>query len=338
MKIYLLTISLIFFNSCQTTREKFWKESNQHKLVATCRDITAVTAKTGECIQKTCKPGVCKTGDCLNGKGSMLFPEGSSYVGSFVDGEFQGKGTLNLCDGAVIEGTFQNGFAVGEANFFLADGSRYKGPVVNSKPQGYGMWVSADRSLLYEGDFSDGKKNGYGILESSDGGTWQGEFKNDQLDGEARFKNKEFSLNGEWKAGKQIGEHKYLDMNGPGYVRFSDDGTILEAKTAEDIKNDRVAMQIFARALKDQKNQSDLRKDKDFCNKLMYQLADFVGSSKHTGCSAQCRSACGNMWDINSKEGDRCERQCRLCWQVLEFEPNDCKSVSPYPMVMPDRI
>lgn len=340
MKNYLITISFIFclISFCQTTREKFWKESNNHSIVATCKDITTVTGKTGECFQKTCRTGVCKEGDCLNGKGNMLFPEGSSYQGRFADGEFQGEGTLKFCNGTIIEGNFQNGFAGGNANLFFPDGSKYKGPVNKNQPQGYGLWVSADKSLIYEGDFANGKKNGYGIMESSEGNTWQGQFKDDELDGEARFKNRDFSLNGKWKGGKQIGEHQYKDMNGTGYVRFSDDGVIVESKTAEDLKNDRIAMEIFARALKNQKNDSDLRKDKNFCNKLMYDLADFVGNTKNTGCTAQCRSACGNMWDINSKDGDRCERQCRLCWQILEFEPNDCKTVSPYPMVMPDRI
>lgn len=110
----------------------------------------------------------------------------------------------------------------------------------------------------------------------------------------------------------------------------------LSNEAAEEINfPNRLALQIFSKAMGPK---SDLRNSKEFCNKLMYELADFVGSSKITGCSAQCRSACGNMWDINSKDGDRCERQCRLCWNVLEYEPNDCKSVSPYPMVLPDKI
>ncbi|EMY60671.1 hypothetical protein LEP1GSC203_0334 [Leptospira terpstrae serovar Hualin str. LT 11-33 = ATCC 700639] len=117
--------------------------------------------------------------------------------------------------------------------------------------------------------------------------------------------------------GKSVGG----DFNGPGYIRFSDNG--------------KLALPIVA---KTKKAKTDLRNSKEFCNKLMYELADFVGSSKITGCSAQCRSACGNMWDINSKDGDRCERQCRLCWNVLAYEPNDCKAVNSYPMVLPDKI
>ncbi len=124
-------------------------------------------------------------------------------------------------------------------------------------------------------------------------------------------------------------------FNGQGNVRNTNNGEVLEAKTAEYIDNGKLDLQVVSQT---KKTKTNLRTSKEFCNKLMYEIADFVGSSKITGCSAQCRSACGNMWDINSKDGDRCERQCRLCWNVLEYEPNDCKSVNTYPMVLPDKI
>ncbi|XDD44710.1 MORN repeat-containing protein (plasmid) [Leptospira sp. WS60.C2] len=337
MKNFLLSISFVIFlvSSCQTTRHKFWNETIDHDLTATCKELVSVTGKSGECFQNSCKLGICTRGDCKNGEGNLLFPEGSRYDGRFVEGEFQGKGTLKFCNGTVIEGNFQNGFGKGIGKVYFADGSKYQGNLLKNEPHGYGIWVSSDKTLIYEGDFANGERNGYGIMESSDGSIWQGKFKDDQLDGDASYKNKLYSLNGKWKKGKQIGEHQYQDRNGIGYVRFSDNGEVLESKTAEDLRNERLALQIFSKAMGPK---SDLRNNKEFCNKLMYELADFVGSSKITGCSAQCRSACGNMWDINSKDGDRCERQCRLCWNVLEYEPNDCKSVSPYPLTLPDKI
>jgi hypothetical protein len=44
--------------------------------------------------------GECTKGDCQNGEGTFLHPNGDKYVGQFKDGKMEGKGTLISGDGS----------------------------------------------------------------------------------------------------------------------------------------------------------------------------------------------------------------------------------------------
>jgi len=48
----------------------------------------------------------CKKGNCITGVGTMEFPSGNKYVGSFVNRKRQGKGIFYFANGDVFEGTF----------------------------------------------------------------------------------------------------------------------------------------------------------------------------------------------------------------------------------------
>ncbi|TGN20518.1 MORN repeat-containing protein [Leptospira idonii] len=336
MKVYFLIISsiLLLFSFCQTTRERFRGESVEYQPKVTCFGLEEVTARKGECVDKVCKPGQCRSGNCQDGQGRLNFPNGSEYKGKFLNGEFSGEGILDKCDGLRIDGIFENGYAR-QGTILFHDGSRYRGYLAKNIPSGYGMWVSSNKKLVYEGDFVNGQKNGYGLIESDEGEIWQGSFKDDLLNGNALYKNSRYSLTGTWKNGERIGRHEYIDFTGIGYVKFSDEGKILEAKSGEDIRRQEVVEKIAEAQIR---AESDLRHGKEFCEKFMYSLADYVKIGDKGGCTSSCKTSCGKLWNLYSKDGDHCERQCRLCWRVLEYPLFDCKSVSPYPVYLPDKI
>ena len=48
----------------------------------------------------------CIEGDCVNGRGTMVFSTGHKYTGEFMDGERNGRGTLVYPDGRALEGEF----------------------------------------------------------------------------------------------------------------------------------------------------------------------------------------------------------------------------------------
>ena len=55
----------------------------------------------------------CTQGDCVNGKGTVVYATGHTYTGGFKNGERSGQGILIYPDGKKQEGTFKGGEYVG---------------------------------------------------------------------------------------------------------------------------------------------------------------------------------------------------------------------------------
>ena len=53
--------------------------------------------------------GECIKGDCKNGKGAFIFPDGSKFVGQYKDGKYDGQGTYTYPDGSQFVGQYKNG-------------------------------------------------------------------------------------------------------------------------------------------------------------------------------------------------------------------------------------
>ena len=52
--------------------------------------------------------GTCIEGNCINGQGTMTWPNGAKFVGEFKDGNYNGQGTLTYPDGRVERGIWKN--------------------------------------------------------------------------------------------------------------------------------------------------------------------------------------------------------------------------------------
>ncbi len=95
----------------------------------------------------------CIEGNCENGYGLYVWPNGNRYEGDWVDGKTHGKGVHTWASGNRYEGDWVDGNRTGRGVLTWADGHRYEG-----------YWV-------------DGKRNGRGILTNPDGivraGIWQ---------------------------------------------------------------------------------------------------------------------------------------------------------------------
>jgi hypothetical protein len=92
-------------------------------------------------------------GNCIAGHGSLSYPDGHSYSGTWVDGHPSGTGTLAANDGAWV----------------------YTGQVQGGKPHGHGRMTTAP-GVFHEGRWSKGKRSGPGVGRQASGATYEGTF------------------------------------------------------------------------------------------------------------------------------------------------------------------
>lgn len=85
----------------------------------------------------------CLSGDCGNGKGSYLFPNGDKYEGDFVDFHLNGFGKYTDVNGNIYTGYFKNDKFNGIGKFTRTDGTKYIGEFIDGKRNGLGtQWYS----------------------------------------------------------------------------------------------------------------------------------------------------------------------------------------------------
>lgn len=141
--------------------------------------------------------------DWINGYGTCTWPSGASYTGEYKNGQFDGQGVLTYADGSVYEGEFVNGEKNGEGTYTKADGTvvtenwvngnkietltlengTYTGGVANGKPEGQGT-MEYTNGQKYEGEWKDGVRSGKGRCTWPDGGYYDGEWANDAFNGQ----------------------------------------------------------------------------------------------------------------------------------------------------------
>lgn len=85
----------------------------------------------------------CISGDCMNGKGVFLFPNGDKYEGDFEESHLKGYGTYTDFRGNVYVGYFKDDKFNGKGMFTRTDGTKYIGEFANGKRNGLGtQWYS----------------------------------------------------------------------------------------------------------------------------------------------------------------------------------------------------
>jgi hypothetical protein len=100
----------------------------------------------------------CLEGDCQNGEGRAIYEGGDIYSGAWKEGRAHGRGTLYYARGGVYTGNWENGMANGFGVFLFPNGDRYVGNWKDSKAHGIGSLYKFDGSLLFEGEWMEGKQ------------------------------------------------------------------------------------------------------------------------------------------------------------------------------------
>jgi hypothetical protein len=84
----------------------------------------------------------CVSGNCVNGRGKMVYDNGDTYEGDFVDGRRVGQGTYTFKNGQVYVGQFTDGLRNGKGKFTFSDGSTYEGSFVLGNFIGHGTYTT----------------------------------------------------------------------------------------------------------------------------------------------------------------------------------------------------
>lgn len=118
--------------------------------------VVVLSLTQGCATLNTSKSEKCLEGNCQEGHGVMVYPDGSRYDGEFLIGKKHGQGTYTLKNGASSQGEWKYDKMVGEATITFPDGARYTGSVVDGKPSGRGVLHETDGTRI-EGQFLAGR-------------------------------------------------------------------------------------------------------------------------------------------------------------------------------------
>lgn len=144
---------------------------------------------------------LCVQGDCLNGQGTVVLPDGRRYVGEFQNGIRNGRGLMTF-----------------------PDGTKYLGDWLNDKPHGQGT-LSSIGKFEYAGEFANGVREGSGTLETVDGKKYVGQWQNDVPHGQGKITYPDNStFTGEFENGRRNGQGEAVYADGTRYTgQWKDD-------------------------------------------------------------------------------------------------------------------
>ena len=133
-----------------------------------------------------------------HGKGSLIFHDGSTYIGVFRFGKIHGKGEwVFAATGNKYIGDLVNGKFHGQGLYIYSYGDRYEGRFQENQFHGFGKYTYSNGSS-YEGDFIKGKAHGQGTFISNNGETYNGNFWNGNYQGFEILTNAEDKLDKSW--------------------------------------------------------------------------------------------------------------------------------------------
>ena len=183
---------------------------------------------------KTALKTGCIKGNCVNGKGTFIWPNGDKYNGNWKNQKPHGLGTFIWVNGTKYIGDWEFGIQNGQGTVTWTNGDKYIGGRKNGKADGQGTFIFAN-GITQSGEW----KNGNLIERDSSGkaigcvegncdngkgtGVWEKGFK---YVGEWKMQNMHgFGIGtwpngdryeGDWVNGQRTGQGKYFYNSGGG--------------------------------------------------------------------------------------------------------------------------
>lgn len=183
----------------------------------------------------------CISGNCTNGNGIFLFPNGDIYVGDFVNGKRHGIGVCYYENRSEYRGRWMNDLPNGNGTLTLADGSSrmgyWKQGQIQDHQESQGLATSTAsvppaRTATISNCLAGNCINGIGTYQFQDSSRYTGSFVNGLPDGRGTI----FYPNGEryegmLKAGQLHGEGTLIDREGNRIVGLWERGTYRQSLT-----------------------------------------------------------------------------------------------------------
>jgi hypothetical protein len=186
----------------------------------------------------------CVDGDCQDGRGVYVLPDGAVYTGTFRDGEIHGTGVCLYPDGSRYSGSWDQRLPHGRGTKTWPDGREASGLWIRGVlrettgrrstlaersvtaydagfapqsgclrgdcVQGNGRYAYPDGSS-YRGEFQDQLPHGFGIFHYANGDRYEGEFTRGLRDGQGTLISRDQRrLSGYWRAGEFLSAEEPL--------------------------------------------------------------------------------------------------------------------------------
>ena len=163
--------------------------------------------------------------ETLTGKGKVIFSNSMKYFGPVKNGLLEtgnpepqkDEEKKNVCiilfpDGTKYEGEIHSNRITGKGKYYFPSGAKYTGSVLNGLRDGFGKYFSPE-GVTYEGEWKDGLKHGKGMMKT-ESMTYDGSWESGNINGKGKIK---------WENGNIFeGEFKENKMNGYGYMIWYD--------------------------------------------------------------------------------------------------------------------
>ncbi len=167
----------------------------------------------------------CLSGNCIDGYGDLLFPDGRHYRGQFREGLPNGQGEMVWPDSGTYTGHFEAGLPHGAGTFVGIDGRRreglwrqgaWVGPRQHQAASGclegdclngWGKCLFGETGVRYEGHFRQGLPHGQGIMYFPEGDWYEGSFAHGLFEGQGTYHSADGSVQrGVWRQGTFVTE------------------------------------------------------------------------------------------------------------------------------------
>ena len=151
---------------------------------------------------KTALKTGCIKGNCINGKGTFIWPNGDKYNGNWKNQKPHGLGTFKWVNGTKYIGDWEFGIQNGQGTVTWANGDKYIGGRKNGQADGQGTFIFAN-GITQSGEWKNGN-----LIERDSSGKAIGCVEGNCDNGKGT---------GVWEKGfKYVGEWKMQNMHGFG--------------------------------------------------------------------------------------------------------------------------
>ena len=146
---------------------------------------------------------------------TIFLEDGNTYIGTLNKGLFDGFGTLSSLDNKYLyTGEWKDGLKHGKGQL-ITEKIKYSGKFENDVFSGNKGVLCDQKGNIYEGDFVNGKFEGYGHYKMSNGDNYIGQFKNGYFEGKGQLTDKKGNVfNGNFVKGQKDGFGLIVKSNG----------------------------------------------------------------------------------------------------------------------------